>query len=125
MIKMNGFATIESRPIPGPKDWVLRRLAMALIPSLALSVSVAATDIAAAQGRPDTSRMSCASARQLVSRHGAIVLSTGPSTFDRFVSNRSYCMPTEQTEPAFVRTTDNRQCFVGYTCREPEHDVDR
>jgi hypothetical protein len=71
-----------------------------------------------AQSRPDTSRMSCAAARALITKQGAIVLGTGPSIFDRYVSSRAHCLSTQITEPAFVATTDDRQCFAGYTCRE-------
>ena len=73
---------------------------------------------AVAQSRPDTTRMTCAAARALVVRYGGIVLGTGPSLFDRYVNTRAYCTSTELTEPAFVPTADNSQCFVGYTCRE-------
>ena len=72
---------------------------------------------AVAQSQPDTNRMNCAPAQALVKR-GEIVLGTGPSLFDRYVSSRAYCTSTELTEPTFVPTTDNRQCFVGYRCRE-------
>jgi hypothetical protein len=89
-----------------------------------LALNAAAAETAAAQPRPDTTRMSCASARALVLRHGAVVLGSGPSIFDRYVSSRAYCMSTEVIEPAFVPTADNRQCFVGYTCREPLYDND-
>jgi hypothetical protein len=82
--------------------------------------------LAAAQGRPDTTRMSCAAARAMVVRNGAIVMSTGGHTFDRFVSNGSFCTPLEQTEPAFVPDRTGRSCFVGYTCEpvEPPEHVD-
>ena len=73
---------------------------------------------AVAQSQPDTNRMNCAAAQALVMRRGEIVLGTGPSLFDRYVSSRAYCTSTELTEPTFVPTTDNRQCFVGYRCRE-------
>jgi hypothetical protein len=107
------------------------RFAASLITGLVLNVSFVET--AAAQSRPDTTRMSCAAARALVTRHGAIVLGTGrslydrnaPSLFDRYVVSRAYCMSTEVIEPAFVPTADNRQCFIGYTCLEPRgHDID-
>ncbi|MBM3530201.1 MAG: hypothetical protein FJX62_19130 [Alphaproteobacteria bacterium] len=75
-------------------------------------------DAAAAQSRADTLRMSCAAAKALVARHGGIVLATRRSLFDRFVASRAHCMPTEMIEHAFVPTADNRQCFIGYTCRE-------
>jgi hypothetical protein len=98
------------------------RFAAGFIAGLALNAAAAWT--AAAQPRPDTTRMSCASARALVLRHGAIVLGSGPSIFDRYVSSRAYCMSTEVIEPAFVPAADNRQCFIGYTCREPLYDND-
>jgi hypothetical protein len=89
----------------------------------ALTAALALAGAAAAQPQPNTTRMSCAAAQQLVARHGALVLRTGASTFDRFVISRAFCMPTEITEPAFAPTADTRQCFVGYTCREPMHDM--
>ena len=79
--------------------------------------------------------MNCSAARALVVQQGAIVLGTGhslydrnaPSLFDRYVVSRvdryvvsrAYCASTQVTEPAFVPTSDNRQCFIGYTCRNP------
>jgi hypothetical protein len=76
----------------------------------------------AAAQEPSTTSMSCAAARQLVTQRKAIVLRTGASTYDRYVSTRASCMTTEITEPAFVPTADDRGCFVGYTCREPMGD---
>ncbi|MGE3646082.1 MAG: hypothetical protein AB7F96_19735 [Beijerinckiaceae bacterium] len=78
---------------------------------------------AMAQGRPDTTRMSCGQARAIVERAGGIVLSTGGHTFDRFVNNRAFCTMTEITKPAFVPTANNPQCFIGYTCEEFERDL--
>ena len=72
----------------------------------------------AAEARPDTNRMTCAAANALVMKQGAIVLGIGPSIFDRYVSSRAYCTSGDWTEPAFVPTADNRQCWVGYTCRQ-------
>jgi hypothetical protein len=91
---------------------------------VALAAVVSVAETAVAQSRPDTTRMTCAAARALVMRHGGIVLGTGPSLYDRYVSSRAYCMTTEVTEPAFVQTADDRQCFVGYTCREPIYGED-
>ena len=86
------------------------------ITALVSVASVVATQ--PAQSRPDTTRMSCAAARALVTQQGGIVLGAGPSIFDRYVSSRAHCLSTQLTEPAFVATADDRQCFVGYTCRE-------
>jgi hypothetical protein len=106
------------------------RFAASLITALALNAGV--VEIAAAQSRPDTTRMSCAAARVLVMREGAIVLGTGhslydrnaPPLFDRYVNSQAYCKRDEVTEPAFVPTADNPQCFIGYTCRQPRYGRD-
>ena len=79
-------------------------------------------DVAAAQ-QSNTTQMGCAAARQLVTRQGAIVLRTSATTYNRYVATRAYCTVTEITDPAFVPTADARDCFVGYTCREPTGDT--
>jgi hypothetical protein len=94
---------------------------------LFIATSVAIVGIAEtqpAQSRPDTTRMNCAAARALVTKQGGIVLGTGPSLFDRYVSSRAHCLSGQMTEPAFVPTADDRQCFLGYTCREAIYGTD-
>ncbi len=81
-------------------------------------LSALSFDAASAQGRPDTTHMSCAQARGLVVARGAIVLGTGPNLYDRYVDHRGFCTPTEETKPAFVRSGDAPQCFIGYRCEE-------
>lgn len=76
----------------------------------------------AVQARPATPSMTCAAAAALVARSKGIVLDTSATTFDRYVPDRRFCMPDEDTRPAFERTRDNPQCFIGYTCYEPERD---
>ncbi len=74
---------------------------------------------ALAQSRPDTRKMTCVAARKLVETRGAIVLSTGDNTYDRFVWNQAACNRDEIATPAYARTTDFTGCQVGYTCRTP------
>ncbi|AXS42607.1 hypothetical protein D1F64_13400 [Breoghania sp. L-A4] len=69
-----------------------------------------------AQGRPDTRDYTCADARELVRREGAIVLSTGDHTYSRFVDHVGHCFRNEVTQPQFAPTIDQRQCFAGYLC---------
>ena len=69
-----------------------------------------------AQDRPLSEGMSCASAKRLVARRGAVVLYTGRDTYDRYVSNQGYCQREQTVQPARVPTADNPQCFVGYRC---------
>ena len=70
-----------------------------------------------AQGRPVSTTLTCSRAAGLVASQGAIVLGTGVYTYDRYVSGPNYCVRGEPTEPAWVPTLDNPQCFVGYLCR--------
>jgi hypothetical protein len=89
------------------------------VAALAAAILIVTMVVAEAQPQPNTTRMSCAAVHQLVTRHGAIVLRTSATTYNRYVSSRASCMRTEITEPAFVPTADDRECFAGYTCREP------
>jgi len=86
---------------------------------LILSVLIAfQSSSALAQGRPDSTAMTCAQAAGLVKARGAVVMSTGPTTYDRYVSNRGFCTQTEITVPDWVATRDSNACFVGYRCKE-------
>ena len=92
---------------------------MSKIPALflaAVAVLGLPVSFAQAQGRPDSTLMSCATARGLVSTRGAIVLGSGPNIYDRFVASQGFCQRDEITKPAWVTTGDTRQCFVGYRC---------
>ncbi len=71
-----------------------------------------------AQGRPDTRDYTCAEARDIVRQEGAVVFSTGPTTYSRFVDHQGHCFRTQVTRPQFAPTIDVRQCFVGYECIE-------
>jgi len=71
----------------------------------------------AQSGRPDTRRMTCSQAQELVKKSGSIVMSTGPSTFEKFVAKASYCQPrTNQMRANFAPTKDNPKCAVGNRC---------
>jgi hypothetical protein len=72
---------------------------------------------ALAQARPLSTAISCAQASGLVNSGGSVVLSTGPYTYDRYVSSGRFCGTAETTEPAWIPTVDTQQCFVGYRCR--------
>jgi len=61
--------------------------------------------------------MTCSQAQALVKKSGSIVMSTGPTTFEKFVSNGSYCMPqTSQVRAKFAPTKDDQKCAVGFRC---------
>ncbi len=92
------------------------------VAAIALACLAMAGPTSGAKARPATTAMTCAAAAALVARSGGIVLDTSATTFDRYVSDRRFCMPDEATRPAFEPTRDNPQCFIGYTCFEPERD---
>jgi hypothetical protein len=71
---------------------------------------------AAAQPRPSTLAMTCAQVQALVASRGAIVLGTGQYTYDRYVAHTGFCPRDQTTEPAYERTLDTPQCFVGSRC---------
>ena len=93
-----------------------------------LLLAVAASAFSApaqAQRRSDTTAMTCAAAQALVARAGAIVVGMGGPTYDRVVLHRGYCTRTEQTEPAYARTLDNRACYIGNLCIERDNSIQR
>ena len=71
---------------------------------------------ASAQSRPDTQKMSCGEARSLVARYGAIVMTTGPGTYERIVASERFCLLGESARPALAISRDRGQCVVGYYC---------
>lgn len=71
---------------------------------------------AVAQSNPSTLQMSCAQVRGLIAARGAIVLNTGPTTYERFVGGYGYCVLGETPQPAWAPTADTAQCPVGYRC---------
>lgn len=74
----------------------------------------------AAHARPSTLDMDCADAKALVSSKGAIVLTTGAYTYDRFVAHGGYCSSGEVAKATWVPTFDEARCFIGYTCQQDD-----
>lgn len=102
-------------------------LAIAVIAMKRLSLIIVTTTLlttgALAQPRPQTPGMGCSQAKYLVASRGAIVLSTGQHTYDRYVSSQAFCLSGEFARPAWVPTADTPQCFVGYTCVATPPDI--
>lgn len=72
--------------------------------------------LSAAEARQSTLSMSCGQAVAVVRSHGAVVLSTGRHTYDRFVASAGFCMPDEYADSAWAPTRDGR-CHLGYVCK--------
>ncbi len=89
---------------------------------LIVSVFALGATAALAQVGPPTSQRTCGANRQLVLKDGAVVLDTGPSTYARFVKNGSECLVDQFPEPAWVPSSNNPQCFIGYRCKDGSDD---
>jgi hypothetical protein len=68
--------------------------------------------------------MTCNQARDFIASNGAVVMTTGPHTFERFVAHAGYCMWDEYAARAWAPTRDASQCLIGYYCRYRESDDD-
>lgn len=75
------------------------------------------TAISPAAARPDTRYMSCAAAVSIVQANGAVILSTGAHTYDKYVKNHAYCNLNDVLRKAYVPTSDTRRCRVGFVCK--------
>jgi hypothetical protein len=85
---------------------------------------VAAT--AAGAARPSTLGMTCHQAQRLLASRGAVVMSTGQHTYNRFVVSGGYCEVAEWAIAASAPTRDARHCPLGYTCTStPPFEYDR
>ncbi len=82
----------------------------------------AATTSASAQVGPPTSQRTCGANRKLVMREGAVVLDTSPTTYARFVRSGAECLVDQFPEPAWVPSSNNPQCFIGYRCKDGSDD---
>ena len=70
-----------------------------------------------------TQNMACAQARGVVVSQGSAVLHTSSAAYDRYVRDGSFCPLGKVPLPAWVRTADTAQCFVGNLCRDMENDL--
>ena len=89
---------------------------------LTLSVLAFTATAAVAQVAAPTSQRTCGANRQLVMKEGAVVLDTGPSTYARFVRSGAECTVDQFPEPAWVPSSNNPQCFIGYRCKDGSDD---
>ncbi len=62
--------------------------------------------------RVNSTSMTCDQVRNMIAQRGAVVMNTGPNTFDRYVANRGSCQISEYARADHVPTRDNPQCPV-------------
>lgn len=68
-----------------------------------------------AQGRPDSRSLDCGEVQSLIDARGAVVLTTGQFTYDRYVASRQFCSHPYVPVFASVPTRDRQECPV-YRC---------
>ena len=95
----------------------LRRVSMAIL--LGAGLFATGGQALAQAGMPDTRKMSCADVRALVAKRGAVLLATGPNTFDRYVRDNSFCSYPDQVDPQWVPTLDGSCNVGGGRCWDP------
>lgn len=84
--------------------------------SLTVGAMFAATGLADA--RPDSRGMNCAQIQAMIQSHRAVVLTTGPNTYDRYVRQfGNECDWPEVPMSAYIPARDG-QCPV-HRCEEP------
>lgn len=82
---------------------------------LAVTMTAVMAGSAMAQNRPDTRAFSCQQTRDTINANGAVVMSTGTHTYDRYVASSAQCASGEAAVVTDVPTTDNARCVV-YRC---------
>lgn len=93
---------------------------LAILLAAGSSVTLATVPAADAQsGRPNSTAMTCGQVQSMINQRGAVVLSTGQHTFDRYVSNRNACQHGEILRRDYVPTRDNNRCYV-QRCVNPQ-----
>jgi hypothetical protein len=102
--------------------WALISEGTSMKPFLVVLALATHSTMALAQSGHTTVTMTCAQVRRLVAAQGAVVLHTGPTTYDRYVRDGGFCALQEMVRPAWVRTADAAQCLVGGVCRSVEID---
>jgi len=92
----------------------IRQQGFTVRPILTGTMVLAAT--AVAEARPDVRSLSCARVQAMIDRNGAIVMTTGRHTFERFVNSRRYCENDQRVQPVRIDAADGR-CTVRGACR--------
>ncbi|MEM7695630.1 MAG: hypothetical protein AAF318_14340 [Pseudomonadota bacterium] len=70
---------------------------------------------ATAAARPDVRTLNCGAVQAAIDRAGAIVMTTGRHTYQRFVARRGLCMADQRRVPARITARDGA-CTVNGVC---------
>src|SRR5690606_1665967 len=92
-------------------------MAMMARKAIFASILMAAALPALAQGRPDARTMSCERVQSLIAERGAVVLTTGRHTYDRYVQDGRFCDMLKVARPITITTQGGEPCVV-MECRD-------
>lgn len=85
--------------------------------AMTIAVLAALSSTALAQARrPDARTMDCEQVQTMIRSRGAVVLTTGQHTYDRYVTDGRFCSMGEVALYQTIRTRDTQQCVV-YACQ--------
>ena len=93
--------------LPGPVVHSLAALVLAMVP----------LNYAGAQARIDSRSVSCNDLQGRLKQSGALIVSSGPNIYDRYVFDGQFCSVTQIASPSFVATRDAASCLI-YRCRD-------
>jgi hypothetical protein len=79
-------------------------------------VLLASAPLSAQAARIDVRTLTCQQAVSLVQSRGAVVFTLTDRTYDRIVSNRFLCGPSEMARDVITATSDAAQCKIGKRC---------
>ncbi|MBO6716513.1 MAG: hypothetical protein JJ913_01010 [Rhizobiaceae bacterium] len=83
-----------------------------------IAVTAIAATVAVSVARPDARTMTCHQTQALIEQNGAVVISTGQHTYERFVAYNGYCYHPEVRNITYISTRDTDECPV-YHCERP------
>jgi len=85
---------------------------------LSLPFVIVGAVAAPAQDMPNSLSMTCAATSTLVKERSQVVIASGPNIFQRVTSEPGACVEEQVAVPAWLPTSDQSQCLVGYRCQE-------
>ena len=79
----------------------------------AIAILATVASAVSAHARPDSRTMSCDQVRGLIRSEGAVVMSTGRHTYDRYVTDSRQCFTSADVAVrAFIAAQDTQSCPV-------------
>ena len=78
----------------------------------------AAACIFAAPALAEAPTITCGQAQAQVAAQGVAIVRSSPNVYDRYVTDRRFCAPTQNLRLGLIATSDAAFCPVGFRCEE-------